>query len=457
MPSPTIPTALPSTVDSMTDVAYRRYLQDLGAAALHCRGRFLAELPEVARRDLAPRWGHGSVYEFAAKVAGIRRGVVDEILRLHEAVGRYKRLWNPLREGVVGWTKLKTIRKWVTPETVRWWARKLRECSKRQLEDEVRRLEAAAETGEVEQASGQAAGGSGAAPPKGDELPGQGHLRLAGAASRLGRGPAGGENSVPGRAGKPHPEVVSDSGGGPRSALRQTAPQPRAPRVMVHPSHEEMALLEALKAQLEQKEGRTFSYDQVLRRALRQAVSGQQATDEQAAAPMKKSPDPARPPIHALLVLYRNVDSGELRIPTRQGLEVVDGEACELVAGEARVAYLPDLIEEAAAVEAKPGSRYVPVSHQLLVAARYGNRCAFPGCLERAAEVHHVQPIAEGGLSEAGNLAPTCAVHHDAVHSGWVERQRGDSGEWAYTAPGVEPPVIGATDLARQRFKRGLR
>lgn len=168
------------------------------------------------------------------------------------------------------------------------------------------------------------------------------------------------------------------------------------------------------------------------------------------------APRPARsrPPIHALLVLYRNVDSGELRVPTRRGLETIQDDSYQRVAGEARVAYLPDLLEEASAVEANPGSRYVPISHQLLVAARYGNRCAFPGCLDKVDEVHHVQALSEGGASQADNLVPTCALHHDALHSGWVQGRREASDAWVYARPGQEPEGQGPADLSRKRFRQ---
>ena len=47
---------------------------------------------------------------------------------------------------------------------------------------------------------------------------------------------------------------------------------------------------------------------------------------------------------------------------------------------------------------------------------RDGHRCQWPDCDDEAVEVHHIEPIADGGSHTLRNLASLCALHHLQVH-----------------------------------------
>jgi hypothetical protein len=56
---------------------------------------------------------------------------------------------------------------------------------------------------------------------------------------------------------------------------------------------------------------------------------------------------------------------------------------------------------------------------------RNRGRCQAPGCSRAAAHAHHVEPRAQGGDDDEGNLAGICAFHHlRAIHGGYM-RVRG--------------------------------
>jgi len=87
-----------------------------GVEALAARRKFAGLLPEVFRRGLHRRKGFGSIYEFAAKLAGMSREQVDLVLRLDKRFEDKPILRKALREGDVSVNKLKKIAPMVTIE-----------------------------------------------------------------------------------------------------------------------------------------------------------------------------------------------------------------------------------------------------------------------------------------------------------------------------------------------------
>lgn len=59
--------------------------------------------------------------------------------------------------------------------------------------------------------------------------------------------------------------------------------------------------------------------------------------------------------------------------------------------------------------------------------------CTFPGCSARGyyADVHHVTPYAESGITDVNDLAFACKPHHGLLDNGWITRTnaRGET-EW---------------------------
>lgn len=69
--------------------------------------KFASLLPEVEKRKLYEEYGFYSIYEFAAKLAGLSHASVTEILRINRKLEDKPQLQNLIQEE--GWSKLKVV------------------------------------------------------------------------------------------------------------------------------------------------------------------------------------------------------------------------------------------------------------------------------------------------------------------------------------------------------------
>lgn len=83
----------------MTDKQLYRLCKKYGRRALAARRRFAGLLPEVQKRRLYEKRGYSSLYEFAARLAGLSREHVDTVLRLERKFEDMPELHHALTEG----------------------------------------------------------------------------------------------------------------------------------------------------------------------------------------------------------------------------------------------------------------------------------------------------------------------------------------------------------------------
>jgi hypothetical protein len=103
----------------MTDKQLYKICKKYGRKCLDARRRFAGLLPEVLRRNLYEKKGFGSIYEFAAKLAGMTRDQVDIILRLDRRLADKPELHQALVQGQIGASKLIWIASVATAENQR--------------------------------------------------------------------------------------------------------------------------------------------------------------------------------------------------------------------------------------------------------------------------------------------------------------------------------------------------
>jgi len=99
--------------------------KEYGQKARFWRRRFAGLLPEVSRRGLYKRRGCGSIYEFAAKLAGMSKESVDKILRLSVKLQDKPFLLEQLETGAQSWSKLEKVVYIATSQTDCEWAERL--------------------------------------------------------------------------------------------------------------------------------------------------------------------------------------------------------------------------------------------------------------------------------------------------------------------------------------------
>ena len=79
----------------------------------------------------------------------------------------------------------------------------------------------------------------------------------------------------------------------------------------------------------------------------------------------------------------------------------------------------------------------IPPATRKLVRLRDGERCTVPGCRSaQFLELHHIDPLSEGGGHEPENLTTLCGAHHDARHDGrLIIRGRAPNLVFEWTVP----------------------
>ena len=125
---------LANPLGSLSDKDLYARCQEYGVNARIWKRRFAGLLPEVSRRELHRRRGHGSIYEFAFKLAGMSSASVDKVLHLAEKLADKPLLREQLLSGSQGWSKIETVAHIATPQTDKDWAGKVKNLSKAALE-----------------------------------------------------------------------------------------------------------------------------------------------------------------------------------------------------------------------------------------------------------------------------------------------------------------------------------
>src|SRR3989338_6509062 len=98
--------------------------KEYGQKARFWRRRFAGLLPEVARRGLYRR-RCGSIYEFAAKLAGMSKESVDKVLQISRKLEKKPQLKELLESGAQSWTKLEKVAYVATVQTDGEWAERV--------------------------------------------------------------------------------------------------------------------------------------------------------------------------------------------------------------------------------------------------------------------------------------------------------------------------------------------
>ncbi|EKD63853.1 MAG: hypothetical protein ACD_51C00180G0001, partial [uncultured bacterium] len=103
-----------------------------GANAKHWLRQCALLLPEIARQEIWRKKGFGSIYEYAAKLAGMSKSQVDTALWVVRAVEDKPELKKVVEEK--GINCVKPIVAIATKETASFWAEKATEMSQHDLE-----------------------------------------------------------------------------------------------------------------------------------------------------------------------------------------------------------------------------------------------------------------------------------------------------------------------------------
>lgn len=122
----------------MTDEKLYQLCQQYGERARMWRQKFAGLLPEVFKRELYKKKGFGSIYEFAAKLAGMTERQVDTALHTVKKFEATPILKAMFENGEVSMNKLARIASVATPENQEFWATQVKLLPQSALETLVR-------------------------------------------------------------------------------------------------------------------------------------------------------------------------------------------------------------------------------------------------------------------------------------------------------------------------------
>ena len=125
-------------LENFSDKDLYAYCKKVGFNARKWHRRFIAVLPEVAKRRLYKKYGYCSIHEFAAKLAGVTHDNVDEVLRINEKFKELPKMKALI--GEVGLSKLKVVACIATKDTDDFWAKKVKNMTKSSLEIYIKEM-----------------------------------------------------------------------------------------------------------------------------------------------------------------------------------------------------------------------------------------------------------------------------------------------------------------------------
>lgn len=123
-----------ANIEDLTARELYEKCRNIGSLALKSRRQFIGLLPLVERRQAYLGRGLYSTYDFAAKLGGISRDIVTEVLRLDRQLHDFPLVRKVLYSGEVGWTKIRLIAGWLTIENQEEWIEKVKNLSHRALQ-----------------------------------------------------------------------------------------------------------------------------------------------------------------------------------------------------------------------------------------------------------------------------------------------------------------------------------
>jgi len=121
-----------SKIITMTDREFYKYCRDVGAKARDWKKRFVALLPEVAKRNLHRKYGFASIVDFAGRLGGVGEYTVEVAMQVQKHINDKPALLELLP--TVGVHKMRVIATIATKENQELLAKKVQEMSKSALE-----------------------------------------------------------------------------------------------------------------------------------------------------------------------------------------------------------------------------------------------------------------------------------------------------------------------------------
>lgn len=338
----------------------------VGMLALKSRREFIGLLPLVERRRAYLGRGLYSVYDFAAKLGGISRDIVTEVLRLDQQLEDFGVIRRLLYSGQVGWTKIRLVAGWITTENQDEWAGKLRSMSRASLEIYLRDIDR-------QQKNTFSLFDNPSVPLTFEKPMAQLYIN-----EKTGEIKA---ENFPGEISEYDRETHS-------SQLTTSQPVSKFEALTMERETFSFSLNRQLAAKM-----RLFR--QKLEKERREMI-----TWEEVMAEFLKH-------VEGEIVTHTNKPASNAVIK------------CEVEQNEA-----------SSAVEHLPAHRYIPTAIRREVTARYNGLCVFQNCVQPAEIFHHTRRFSLVADHDPNFIKPLCKPHERIIHTSLVENEEVDPSHW---------------------------
>ncbi|MBU6427949.1 MAG: hypothetical protein KGR26_02970, partial [Cyanobacteria bacterium REEB65] len=451
-----------ASLDDKTLLALSRQWGRVGQVAFR---RFLATLPEIARRGLYRRARCHSIFEYAAKCSGATQEVVDAVFLVHKRIGGFAVLWELFAQGRYGLPVFRRISRHVTGDNAAWWAEVVSACTVKEIERILREQEAGAAgttRGQLplEHANHspglETPAGSLTASPREDtalesaagqapESCAQGVPELATSDLRCATGAA--------------PEIPaassSDSLLAERCNERLSDPRANRPSGL---SPLAAAIADNLVEEYRRR-GLTVSRQEIVEGALRffalqgavpeipctvnLSGAGKPAAScdgpEAARSVPRPLPQPRKVRLPRVLITLADVGVSFLR--TIGGLIPLTSEECVRLDSGRPALVFSDLLAKAGRVGQTATGRTIPSMVKLAVSIRAGGTCEAQGCSSPIQEFEHLDPYSEHQAHRPDRIAGLCACCHRTRHNGLIANPDDPPGMWRALSVGATRPL----------------
>lgn len=401
----TIPPHPSCPVRELTDTGLWDLLASLGDASRISQQRFLALLPEVARRRLHRKKSFPSLLACAQQLAGVSQRKFEDVLALHRrltATRALRSLWRLVESGEVGWSVVARVPQRLLEADPRAWLRNFRQLSKREIEELVRAARPAAPSTPTT--------------PETRPLPGAHHVSE----------PATSHPS------NPRPEPISTlpiTPGRDATEPSEAPPEPRHPplRCTLHLSPDEQSRLQLLLRDHQRRTGEATSLSELVTRLVQETWLHDSPGTSESATTLPKT-DGTAEPTPAAALRAPPLPTPPTHDEYRQALDS---------AARSQGQDPPPLV-----------ARYVR--------KRARDLCERAGCDRPGAHLHHLFGRATKTPHHPDKLAWVCDTCHGLIHQGRVENPHDPPRLWRLRSP-TDAPRSKHRDHRYQAHRRAHR
>jgi len=395
-------------IAKLTDWELFKLCQQCGSNIRRFQKEFAAYLPEVEKRRLYKHYGCHTLYEFAAKLAGMTKDTVDDIMNVNKKLEDKPELQSLISKQ--GWSKVKVVATIATPETEKFWVEKVEIMSKDTLKAFVKELR-----------------------KEGNEIAANGQTGLFADVAEL---------SIPG----PGPST-------PVEASQKSA-------ITFKLDDDTETKLKIFKQRLEKKTKEPLDWNQTIKELLKIAEQHEtcaRQNNQQITAAAKPNIEPTPTSIKPEIIPDVRERQAKNTIPqdhksTGQNLQTSTSNT-EIPTITSATKNLPHTKEQIQQTLPCRDKRYIPARVRHFLEQKFHGKCGFPNCNNPSEITHHTRRFSLEPNHDPDYIVPLCKSHERLAHHGLIQNEESPPENWRIQPQPDKTSPKYAIDRMVQKFR----